>query len=289
MHKAMNDLDPTISEESVNWLQKRLQPGNWFDIAPSDLIPPGIEGPLVTILHLFQIAFAPEIRQRLATGQLDEKFTLYAVQWIRPFEGRGIVRLNEEVRAIGIVRAPRAIEKGDPVFLSDLQHLQVVDLEEDELDAGHFTLFWNGEGWVGSFDFRAGRAISARLLGSAIEFLQTAHFARDQGHARACVDNLFSACELASRARLLLHHSPAAKAKKHGSIHSAINKWGHLGNVDAAFLRLFNRLSNVRSAARYDHGVQVEMPSESDLQVAAREIEQLQKAVAHRAKAVNVE
>ena len=285
----MNDIEQTTSQETDRWLQERQRSGNWFDIAETDEIPADIDGWLRTILHLFQIAFAPEIKKRLASGQLDDKFTLYAVQWIQPIEGRGMVRLNEEVRAIGLVRATRAIKEGDPVFLSDLQHLQSVDLEEDELDAGHFTLFWNGKGWVGSFDLRAGRAISARLLGNAVEFLRTAQYARDQGHARACVDNLFSACELASKTRLILHHSPAAKAKKHGPIHSAINKWGHLGNVDEAFLRLFNRLSNSRSAARYDLGVQVEMPSGSDLQIATREIEQLQEPIAQRTKTVDVE
>lgn len=95
---------------------------------------------------------------------------------------------------------------------------------------------------------------------------------------------VFSACELASKARLILHRSPAAKAKKHGSVKSAINSWGRLGNVDENFLQLFNRMSKDRSPARYDADSPIELPSDSDLQLVRHEIEQLQQAVAQRTK-----
>ena len=280
----MNDHDQTTSQETARWLQERQRPGNWFDIADTDIIPTEIEGSFRIILHMFQSAFAPEIRCRLSAGQLDDNFFLAAAQLIQPEEGERMVRLNGEVRALGLVRVTRAINKGDTVFLSDLRQLEGLDLEEDELDAGHFTLFWNGEGWFASFDFRAGRAKSTDILRLAGEFFETAQSAADKGHAGACVDNLFSACELASKARLILHRSPAAKAKKHGHVHSAINKWGHLGNVDEGFLKLYNRMWKTRPAARYDGAAQVEMPSKSDLRIVGREIEHLKEAVAQRTK-----
>jgi hypothetical protein len=40
-------------------------------------------------------------------------------------------------------------------------------------------------------------------------------------------------------------------AKKHGTIHSGINLWGKLGNVDREFVDMFNKLSRDREAARY--------------------------------------
>ena len=280
----MNDHDQTRSQETARWLQKRERPGNWFDIADTDIIPIEIEGSFRTILHMFQIAFAPEIRRRRSAGQLDDNFFLAAVQLIQPEEGEPMVRLNGEVRGTALARVTRAVNKGDPVFLSDMRHLEGFDLEEDELDAGHFTLFWNGEGWFASFDFRAGRAKSTEILRLASEFLETAEYAADKGHAGACVDNLFSACELASKARLRLHRNPAAKTRTHGHVHSAINKWGHLGNVDEGFLKLFNRMVKARPAARYSGAAQVEMPSESDLRIVRREIERLKEAVAQRTK-----
>ena len=210
--KAMNDHDQTTSQETARWLQERQRPGNWFDIADTDEIPADIQGQLRTILHIFQIAFSPEIRRRLSSGELGDEFFLARAQWILPEEGEQIVRLNGEVRALALVRVTRAVKKGDPVFLSDMRQLEGIDLEEDELDAGHFTLFWNGEGWFASFDFRAGRAKSAEMLRLASEFLETALSAAGKGHAGACVDTLFSACELASKARLILHRSHAAKA-----------------------------------------------------------------------------
>ena len=280
----MSDHDQNTSQETARWLQEHHRPGNWFDIADTDIIPTEIEGSFRTVLHMFQIAFAPEIRRRLSAGQLDDNFFLTTAQLILPEKGERMVRLNGEVRAIGFVRVTRAINKGDPVFLSDMRQLEGFDLEEDELDAGHFTLFWNGEGWFASFDFRAGRAKSTEILRLSSEFLETAQSAADKGHVGACVDNLFSACELASKARLILHRNPAAKTKKHGHIHSAINKWGHLGNVDAGFLQLFNRMGKARPAARYDGEAQVEMPSGSDLRIVRREIEHLKEAVAQRTK-----
>ncbi len=39
--------------------------------------------------------------------------------------------------------------------------------------------------------------------------------------------------------------------KTHGKIHSDINQWGKLGNVDREFVEMFNKLSNNRDAARY--------------------------------------
>ena len=280
----MSDHDQTTSQETARWLQERQRPGNWFDIADTEIIPTEIEGSSRTVLHMFQIAFAPEIRCRLSAGQLDDNFFLTAAQLIQPEEGERMVRLNGEVRGLGLVRVTRAVNKGDPLFLSDIGQLVGFDLEENELDAGHFTLFWDGEGWFASFDFRAGRAKSTDILRLASEFLETAQSAADKGHAGACVDTLFSACELASKARLILHRSPAAKAKKHGHVHSAINKWGHLGNVNEGFLKLFNRMVKARPAARYDGTAQVEMPSKSDLRIVRREIEHLKEAVAQRTK-----
>lgn len=183
-----------------------------------------------------------------------------------------------------VVRATRPVQEGDPVYLSDLEQFLGFDLEVDELDSGHFTMFWNGNGWVASFDFRAGRAKAASMLDDAVEFLETARFATENGLVGPSVDNLFNACEKVAKVQLMLHHNRAGKAKRHGTVHSAFNWWGRLGNVNEDFLGLFNRTSKVRPAARYKTGAQVELPSDADLQLVKREIDQLQNAVAQRTK-----
>ena len=285
----MKDIKQKFSSQTVQWLIQRQKPGNWYDISENDVIPVDIVGPMRSILHMFQIAFSPEIRQRLNSGKLEQGFTLSVVQLIQPLNDKPIIRLNEEARGIGIFQVARPVQEGEPIYFSNLRKLESFDLEVDELNAGHFTLLWNDNGWFCSFDFRSGRAMSANLLDSAREFLETAQYARDQGNARACVDNLFSACELACKARLILQDGPIANVKSHQPIHSKINLWGHLGNVDELFLKLFNLLSNRRSTARYNVGNQIALPSKSDLEIAKYEIEQLRQAVRQSMDCANFE
>lgn len=273
-----------LSSETARWLEERQRPGNWVAIGLQDEIPSDMTGWNVTVLHIFQIAFTPEIDRRLKEGTIDNSFVLRAAQMIQPPEGPKIIRFNDEVRGIPLIKLDRAVEAGEPVFASDLRNLVSFDVEESELDCGHFTMFWHGSGWSISFDLRSGRAKSAQMVESARQFLGTAQYAAAKGHAGPSVDNLFSACELLSKAQLILHRSHAAKAKSHRAVSSALNAWGRLGNVDRAFLTLFNRISNSRSAARYDAAAQVALPSDADFDIVGSELSRLEKAVAHRTK-----
>jgi hypothetical protein len=274
-----------LSATTLHWLDERRRPGNWIAIAPSDEIPSEIIGWDRTILHMFQIAFSPEIQRRLEAGQLSDDFQLIAAQMIQPEATPAIIRLNSEVRGVTLIRATRPIEKGEPVLVSDMRDLVEFDVEEAELDCGHFTVFWYGTGWTGTFDFRSGRARCAQMVESARQFLSVARFAADNGHARPSIDTLFSACELLSRAQLILSRSPAAKAKRHGSVSSAINAWGRLGNIDEEFLKLYNRMAQARTPARYDAAATVAPPSAGDLDIVSRELALLEKQVAHRNRA----
>ena len=265
------------------WLTDRQRPGNWIDIAQEDEIPNDIVGWNRTIVHLFQVVFAPEIKRRFASGQIDEHFFLLAAQLLQREDDKQ-VRLNEEVRGIGLIKVQRPVEKNEPIFASDLSGFEGFDVEEAELDAGHFTMFWHGRGWVGSFDFRIGRAKAAETLKAASQFLDAAKYSTSKGHPRPSVDNLFSACEHVSKVHLFLHRSPAAKAKTHRSTRSAINRWGQLGNVNEDFLSVFNRMSALRPPARYDVAAQVELPTTADFEIVEREIECLSKGISHITK-----
>lgn len=274
--------EPTQSLETQHWIQQRQRPGNWFDIIENDEIPPGIVGSQRTILHMFQIAFAPEIRRRISSGQLGDYFFLNAAQLVQPEHGENTVRLNDEIRGLALVRASRTVHKGEQAFLSDLKGLVSFDLAEDELDSGHFTMLWDGEGWFVTFDFRAGRAKCSEMLKNASEFLEVATLSSARGFVGPSVDNLFSACELVSKAHLILHRSPGARSRKHGPIRSAINNWRRFGNVNEEFVNLFNQISAARSPARYNFRSRVQLPSQSDLLIVEREINNLMKQVSHR-------
>ena len=101
------------------------------------------------------------------------------------------------------------------------------------------------------FNFLRGGAKAKDMLELGGQFLDAALSAKERGHAGPAVDNLFSACELASKAELIIHRNPAASSKRHGPVASEINRWAGLGNIDAAFVDLFNRLSQQRQNARY--------------------------------------
>lgn len=245
-----------------------MRPGNWLDVAPDEEIPTSIEGWDRTLIHMHQITFAPEIRRRRDAGILPADFSLWAGQLIQPHEGGRIVRLNNEVRGVPYIRAGRPFEKGDPVLFSDLEGLESFDLHDDELDCGHFTIFWTGSSWFMSFDFRAGRAKCLALVEKAQAFISASRMAVEKGLAEPAIDTMHTACELLAKARLILSHYPAHEWRSHSSISSHINREGRMGNVDAAFLALFNRLSAMRNPAKYATGYEAELLKAEDIELA---------------------
>ena len=51
-----------------------------------------------------------------------------------------------------------------------------------------------------------------------------------------------------------MHDSEALKSKRHGQVSAKYNLWGRLGNIDAQYTKLLNRLQNLRNSARYLEG-----------------------------------
>jgi hypothetical protein len=244
-----------------DWLRQRLRPGNWLDVDPDEDIPPEVAGWSRTLAHMHQICFSPEIRRRRDAGALPDDFLLWGAQLLQPHEGQRVIRINEEVRGVPYLRTGRAVEKGEPIRLSDLAGLEYFDLEDNELDCGHFTVFWTGTGWIGAFDFRAGRAKSLSLIEKSLTFVAATRLCVKEGLAEPAIDTLHTACELLAKTRLILAHVPAHKWRSHGSISSAINREGRLGNIDPAFLALFNRLSDIRGHAKYAAGYSADLPA----------------------------
>lgn len=277
-HEAIKPPAEIDAVDPQQWLNERQQPGNWLAIEADEEMPATIEGIDRTIISMFQMLFTPEVRRRAEAGTLGDDFFLWAAQLVQPEDGTRQVRLNEEVKGVMRLDVEDAAP-GRPLQLQDLGRIVRFDLLEEELDCGHFTIFWRGNGWATIFDFRNGRARCAELIASALQFVTTARFAVENGFGAPAVDNLFSACELLSKVQLILSHSPAGNSRTHKSVASGINSWTKLGNGDSDFVKLFNRLSNDRSRARYDASGLAVVPTLDEVELAERVGKGLTEAV----------
>lgn len=270
------------------WVAARLQVGNWYDIAPTEEIPRSIKPDLFIVLQMFQFRFAPEIRKRLSEGRIDHSFVLRTAQFVQRDDTPPEIRLNQEIRGEAAVRARRDVSGGENVLVEDFDGVEGFDLNPDELDAGHCTLFRTTNGqWRMFFDFRMWRREVGQLLDISAEFLAVAQVSLKNAYNRGSVDALFTACEHVAKAHLILHHHSRLRSSKgHSATHSAINRWFQMGNVDEGFTKLFNRLFDERNPAKYDIDVEVTPPSGDDLSLVQAEIQALRESIASRAAQV---
>jgi uncharacterized protein (UPF0332 family) len=112
-------------------------------------------------------------------------------------------------------------------------------------------MFFKGR-WIIAFDFRNNATRVAATLDAAREFLDGATFALDQHHMRLFVDTLFSATELMAKGILLISlDENLLKSKKHTYISSKFNLRGKWGHTDPQYVKLLNRLQDLRGSARY--------------------------------------
>lgn len=241
-------------------------------MAKSDLPEP--QGWDLTFGQFFEGWILPEIERRASASTLPTDFSLYMAQVLFPPDGKPLIFLNEEVRGEALMRATRPLAEGEPVMLRDLEHVERFELPDEFLDNGHFTIIRAGESWRIFFNFLSGRAKAKDMLLLAKQFLEAAAVCAGKGYNGPAVDNLYSAAELASKSELILRRSKAANSKKHGPIASEINAWAKLGNIDVAFVALFNKLGQQRPNARYsDNGRRPPTPSQDDLDLVEAIIE----------------
>ena len=236
---------------------------------------PGLIGPERTLAHLWDLSIGPEIAKRQAAGILPPDYVPFIAQVLYPVEGPNRVLLDDEVKGVGLMRAQRAVKAGEAMTFNDLAHLEAFELPNDLIDHGHFTIIRRPDGWGMHFNFKSGRGKAQDMLRLAQQFLDASRHSAANGHAGPAVDTLFSAAELISKAELILHRNPAVQTKKHDPIKSAINAWSKLGNIDAAFVALYNRLHRDRPNARYgDEANRPPAPSFEDFELVAAVIEQ---------------
>ena len=217
-----------------------------------------------TFNQMYEMFFGPEIERRKQNGTLPQDFGLYMAQVLFPPEGKNVVFLNDEVKGVGLMRANRPIVAGEPVTVGDLGYIEKFDLPDELLDNGHFTIVLSSDAWRVFFNFRSGRRKAKDMLENAMQFLQAARDNATKGLAGPSVVSLFNAAELTSKAELILIRNKAAKAKTHGSVASAINQWARLGNIESAFVDLFNQLSEQRINAQYGDAEHRPPPPDQD-------------------------
>jgi uncharacterized protein (UPF0332 family) len=195
---------------------------------------------------------APEVEARRKSGRLQSGFELRAVQVIfDPETASPDVRLNEEVRAVSQVKVEGPIEKGQAIFVDQVQGITSIELTDHDPEAGHFTALRLTDYWYIAFDFRRYATRVGDMVARAQEYLSVAGDALRGGALAAFVDNLYSAMELLAKAELVLSAGHDPHTRSHRTIRAQFNRWGHLGNVDAEHVRLLNELGSLRPKARY--------------------------------------
>ncbi|MBI4449658.1 HEPN domain-containing protein [Candidatus Uhrbacteria bacterium] len=205
----------------------------------------------------WEIYVQPEVTRRQAEGRLPVPAQISRAQVLfYPDERPNEVRLNEEVRAKVRVtlREGRNRPAGSLLRFDEIASWEGIDLARgDDLDAGHITFVVTPDGGqVFAFDAVYNKRLAAEHLAAAREFLDAATAAVSKGHARAALDTLFSAAELAAKATLLTMPDPAfQKSKKHGVIHARFNRRVRWGNGQPELAATLNRLRALRPRARY--------------------------------------
>lgn len=206
--------------------------------------------------HLLQEAFDlwinPEIEKRRATGSLPVGFQLVAAQHIQRPDGENITRLNDEVRGMMKVGPIPGAKIGDEVYYDQLKRIECFDLDDEDLDSGHLTVIRVDSSWFISFNFLNQRARCRNLLEKSRQFLEAAKRAVELNYPAVAVDNLFSACELISKAELVSSHVLAMEVRTHSAIARSLNHWRKMGNIESAFVDIFNQLGQLRPRYRYD-------------------------------------
>ncbi len=218
--------------------------------------------------QFLELYILPELRRRKEQGRLEDSFVLQMAQIVfYPDDKKPEIRINSEVKALALVKLKSGVSKnkGDPIYSTEIEDMDRFQLtDNDNPDCGHATIVKIDDRWMIAFDFRYNKALAKKHIETAKRFHESAELAFREKNYPPCLDNLFSAAELASKATLLL--MPDAKFRKqatHKGIQFRYNKFADLGNVGQKFREALNKLSGLRVRARYYGDVQI---SENEIQ-----------------------
>jgi uncharacterized protein (UPF0332 family) len=208
------------------------------------------------VQQVMDLWVTPEVKRRQEQGLISKPFNLWQAQVIFFADGRPHqIRLNDEVKVVHKVKLKKGVSKkaGEEIYYHEVEDFNLIELPKTEdPNCGHITIYGVNGMWHASFDLRYNKELSGKHTQAAKEFLSAAEFSKEKQHWRSFVDNLFSAAELSAKAVLLTSpDKDFAKKASHGVIHSRYNGFARLGNADPKHRVAFNKLSELRSSARY--------------------------------------
>jgi hypothetical protein len=209
------------------------------------------------IAQAFDIWISPEVARRVAAGGLPPETQIHRAQIVFfPDDRPRVIRLNEEVRAEAVAVLAEPIDEthiGELICYGDVLEWQEITLPLEEWEVcGHITILSCRGGWTVGFDAVYFKGPAQDHLDRADQFWRSARDCQLQGDLAAGVDNLWSAVELAAKARLLAFPWPdVAKSKKHGVISARYNLEAKRAGVPIEYARTLNRLVSQRPVARY--------------------------------------
>ena len=211
------------------------------------------------ILNQFLDLFVlPEIRRRKEAGNLEGSFTLRGAEIIFHSDGRKPqIRINSEVKVYMKLKKGISKNKGEPIRENEIEDMDLLRVpDEEDPDCAHATIVKIADRWVIAFDFRYNKGLAKKHIETANQFYESAEFSFGKKYFASCLDNLFSAAELASKAVLMLIPDPKLmKGKTHSGIKYKYNKFADLGNVEPRFRDSLNKLFGLRVRARYQGDV----------------------------------
>jgi hypothetical protein len=124
--------------------------------------------------QLMELFVTPAVEERQPKNELPRPLPLQAAQIIFfPDGSKPLVRVNDEVQAVGEVKLKSGVSKnvGDPIYANEIEGLEKIKLtEKDFPDCGHATLMRFNETWSIAFDFRYNKDLSLKHLNTAVEF-----------------------------------------------------------------------------------------------------------------------
>lgn len=201
---------------------------------------------------MFEFWLTPEIEKRKSEGRWPLDWFTFA-QVLLGEDGVTVNFDNEIVGTVEIDPKIHSLVPGQQYGFDDVKligSMKKLKLPNEFSDHGHVTLLNGGVPAV-LFDFRRYKGSAHQFIDLAEQYLVTSEDAYNRGNIGPLLDNLFNACELIARARLMiLTVSPSGRT--HGITHSGINLQRRLGNVGNDFVDLFNYLTRTRDGARYD-------------------------------------
>ncbi len=172
-----------------------------------------------------------------------------------PDADRVIIRLNDEVLALGKLKLKLGVKKkpNEKIYEDEVEDIVDITLtDKDSPNVGHLTMLKLRDNWYIHFDFRQNKGRAKKLFDSALQFFEGAKLCHQNKLDRPFVDNLFSAVELLATAHLFtMSEKDYIKKQTHNRTQQRYNAFINIGNAKSEYKDTLNQLRGLTDAARY--------------------------------------